>query len=208
MRIDFPGRWPEEGRPELGGRVRCRRRFGYPGRIDSHERVWLTIAGLAERAVVTLNGTGLGTIAGPAEFEVTALLQARNDLCVDLEGPVGQGGLWGEVALEVRCTAYLHKVRAWIHAAGDRTDVYVAGTVIGWADRPLDLYLLVDGTPAAETQITATSSGQPFELAAPLQGSGSWGQEPHCVQVDLVNVAVVWYIIILPLMMEASGRPV
>jgi hypothetical protein len=177
----MPCRWAEAGKPDLTGTVRCRRRFGYPGRIDPHERVWLTFAGVADHADASLNDTALGSVTGPAEFDVTALLQPRNDLVVDVEGP----GLWGEVALEVRCTAYLRGVRARVEQA----DLHVTGEVVGLADNPLDLYVIVDRSPLVESQITAEPGGQSFHLAARLTG------QPVCVQVDLVNGAVVWYTI-------------
>ena len=105
LRMVMPCRWADAGLAEFRGRVRFRRRFGYPGRIDAHERVWLTFAGVDAVAEVRLNGHFLGRHEGadPFEFEVTALLQARNELIVDVEAPAGNGGLWGEVAMEVRC---------------------------------------------------------------------------------------------------------
>jgi beta-mannosidase len=104
-RMTMPCRWNEGGLGDFAGRVRFRRRFGYPGRIDAHERVWLTFAGVDAVAEAHLNGHSLGrhqVVNRPFEFEVTALLQARNELIVDVEAPSGNGGLWGEVALEVR----------------------------------------------------------------------------------------------------------
>ena len=38
-RMTLPCRWAEGGLTDFAGRVRFRRRFGYPGRIDAHERV-------------------------------------------------------------------------------------------------------------------------------------------------------------------------
>jgi hypothetical protein len=206
LRLALPGRWAELGHPELGGRVRCRRRFGYPGRIDPHERVWLTFAGVADRAAITLNEIPVGQSAGPADFDVTSLLKERNELRVDVEGPVGQGGLWGEVALEVRCTAYLRGVRAWTEAAAGKAQLHAAGEVVGLADRPLDLYVILDRSPLVETQVEPVPAGRPFHLQADMP-SGREPSERHVsVQVDLVNGAVVWYTIILPLALDAPGR--
>jgi beta-galactosidase/beta-glucuronidase len=104
--MTMPCRWSEGGLPDFAGRVRFRRRFGYPGRIDANERVWLTFAGAASVADVSLNGRFLGRHEGadePFEFEVTSLLRDRNELIVEVESPTGDGGLWGEVALEIRC---------------------------------------------------------------------------------------------------------
>src|SRR6266849_10307562 len=59
-RMTMPCRWSEGGLENFAGRVRFRRRFGYPGRIDAHERVWLTFAGIGGTAEVWLNGQHLG----------------------------------------------------------------------------------------------------------------------------------------------------
>src|SRR5262245_39352295 len=102
-RLALPCSWAGAG---LAGsaRVPLRRRFGYPGQIDAHERVWLTLAGLTGRVRVTLNGTEVGTVAGGGayECEVTALLRPRNELTLEVEGGAEEGRPWGEVALEVR----------------------------------------------------------------------------------------------------------
>src|SRR4051794_14657703 len=128
-RMNVPCRWADCGLADFSGRVRFRRRFGYPGRIDAHERVWLTFAGAGVRAEVALNGAPLGRHEGdgPFEFEVTELLRPRNELVVEVEGPADAAGLWGEVALEVRCTAYLRGVRLWAEPEGDGVRAHAAG---------------------------------------------------------------------------------
>src|SRR6266581_1383182 len=73
-RMTMPCAWGDGPLAGFAGRVRFRRRFGYPGRLDAHERVWLTFAGASDRAAVSLNGTPLGRHEGPGgfEFEVPA----------------------------------------------------------------------------------------------------------------------------------------
>src|SRR5881227_2389651 len=63
-RMLLPCRWSERGLHDFAGRVRFRRRFGYPGRIDAYERVWLTFAGAGDRSLVALNGSELGRHEG------------------------------------------------------------------------------------------------------------------------------------------------
>src|SRR5262249_13939951 len=118
-------------RQAQAGSVRFRRRFGYPGRIDAEERVWLTFAGITGFAAVELNGTELGRHEGtdPFELDVTALLRPRNEVIVDVEGASEQGVPWGEVALEVRRTAFLRAVRVEMVEAGNTFDLHVAGQV-------------------------------------------------------------------------------
>jgi hypothetical protein len=162
---------------------------------------------------VTLNGTLLGVVLGASSmaFEVTSLLWPRNELVVDVEGPAEHGGLWGEVMLEVRCTAYLRDVRVRA-IPGPRPELHVEGTVVGNADGPLDLYVILGRSPLAETQVTATSAGTPFHLTARdfdplfLEEEGERGK-PARVQVDLVNGAAVWYTIEGELTFEGAPGP-
>jgi hypothetical protein len=95
--------------------------------------------------------------------------------------------LWGEVALEIRCSAYLRGLRFW--ASAESACLHVAGEVVGVADRPLDLYVLANNATVAYTTVTAAENGRPFELASaellpPL---------PVEVRVELVNGGIVWY---------------
>src|SRR5262245_29853642 len=133
-RIRLRGPWQIE--PTASG-ARRRRRFGYPGRIDADERVWLTCGGTEGRVAVSLNGQALGSHDGGAPFEhyVTRLLAARNEVVMEVEGEAV-----GEVALEVRRTAFLRGLSA---TAADG-QLRVTGTVVGSAARPLELYVLLD----------------------------------------------------------------
>ncbi len=214
-RMNVPCRWSAGGLPGFAGRVRFRRRFGYPGRIDPHERVWLTFAGASDSAEVALNGASLGRHEGdgPFEFEVTDLLCPRNELVVEVEGAADTAGLWGEVALEVRCTAYLRGVRLWAEVEGDGVRVHAAGEVVGAAERPLDLYLIVGRSTAAYASVTAAPEGRPFHLASDkLGGVGGSGQGADAgdaadAQVDLVNGAAVWYTIGQRLTLRRAPAP-
>lgn len=104
-RMNLPGRWRDGGLPDFAGRVRFMRCFGYPGRIDHDEQVWLTFEGIAGTSQIRLNGQPLGEVVtvAPAAFEITELLLPRNELVVDVESATPDGGIWGEVALEIRC---------------------------------------------------------------------------------------------------------
>jgi hypothetical protein len=187
-RVTVPCRWDECGLRDFAGRVRFRRRFGYPGRIDAHERVWLTFAGAEGAAAVWLNGHLLGRrepSEAPFEFEVTSLLRDRNELAVEVEAGGGRGGLWGEVAMEVRCTAFLRGVRAGV-AEGNK--VRVRGEVVGASERPLDLYVLLDGRTAGYTTVTPSPHGEPFQVDAEAPGVGA------AVRVELVDGGTVWYV--------------
>lgn len=205
-RMTMPARWRDGGLADFAGRVRLRRHFGYPGRIDGYERVWLTFAGVEGVADVRLNETPLGRrsgTAGPFEFDVTALLRQRNDLCVEIEDMTGAGGLWGEVALEVRCTAFLRHVRAWQEDVDGRCTLHVSGELVGDCDKPLELYALADRANVLYAALTVTGGVQPFHLtAADLPPTGLTATT---LRVELVNVAVVWYAVEVPI--APPGNP-
>lgn len=183
-RVTMPARWADAGLVDFTGRVRFRRKFGYPGTIDAHERVWLTFAGIDGRALIHLNGVEIGRVSGEpsCEYDVTALLQARNELIVELEGGP-TGGLWGEVALEVRATAFLRHVAFKQVGEGWGAEGEIVGTSAG----PLDLYFLIDGRTAEHQLVQTIDEGRVrFRLEAP-------GTQGQTAKVDLVNGAVVWY---------------
>jgi hypothetical protein len=214
----MPCRWAEAGL-DFAGRVRLRRRFGYPGTIDEFERVWLTFGGCEGVGEAALNGVKLGTLGGEegAEFEITALLRARNELLVEIEGP-SSGGLWGEVALEVRRTAYLRKVRLWREGG----KVQASGEVVGQWTGPLELYRVVgrrtvayrelkvsgaagrnDSQGTSSSQAPSASAGGIHEFV--LSGEAKEEEEGDLVKVDLVGGAVVWYTVEQPLASPAPG---
>ena len=190
-RMTMPCRWEEGGLGDFAGFVRLRRRFGWPGRLDAHERVWLTFAGVKGATQVWLNGQLLGTLGeepAPTEFDATRLLQVRNDLDVVIDGANGQAGLWGDVALEVRCMAYLRAVRWWTMAAGETVRLHVIGELVGSSERPLELYALVDSKTVHYTLMMPAPAGARFHLVSDDLPGG-----PHEVRIELVNGASVWY---------------
>jgi hypothetical protein len=192
-RMTMPCRWHEGGLADFAGRVRFTRRFGYPGQIDEGERVWLTFAGIEGIAEVWLNDHLLGRhegAAGTFEHEVTQLLDTRNRLVVEVEEVTGHGGLWGEVALEIRRTAFLRGVRAWAESAGT---LHVSGEVVGTSERPLDLYVLLDGANVAYTTVGAAPGGRAFQVTAERPGEQRWPAGDYAVRVELVDAATVWY---------------
>lgn len=213
--MTMPCRWGEGGLGDFAGRVRFRRRFGFPGRLDAFERVWLTFGGADFTAEVWLNGHYLGRHEGaeePFEFEVTSRLSVRNELIVEVGGPAG-GGLWGEVALEVRCSAFLRAVRLGASFAEVSAHLHVTGEVIGTSERPLELYLLLDGKTIGYTTLEATPSGQPFQLVSDAIEADRWqrgsggAEGMHEIQVDLVNGATVWYTVVQAFAFRPNENP-
>jgi hypothetical protein len=191
----MPGRWANQGLAGFAGRVRHRRNFGSPTNLDTEERVWLTFAGIADRADVLLNNTSLGSdILSGGEFDITALLRPRNELAVDIEAPADQGGLWGEVALEIRRTAFLRHLRTEGQVIGEEAVLTIEGEVVGRAAGTLELYVVLGRGNVAYTRLEPRPEGQSFRLCTePLSGPRWRNEDGTRVQVDLVNGGEVWY---------------
>jgi hypothetical protein len=189
MRVTMPFGWNDGPRKSVAGRVRFRRRFGYPGRIDAYERVWLTFVRFPGPSDITLNGTMLGHREGhdPVEFDVTQLLKERNELIVQVDVPDDRSGLWGEVALEIRCTAFLRSIGAR-RIEGERPTLEVTGEVVGTSAGPLELYVLVDGATQHYGFVEAKPDGAPFRVQVNPTTICS-----QVVRVDLVQGAMLWY---------------
>ena len=197
-RINLPLQADDKSLPDLSGRVRFSRKFGCPRRIDDYERVWMTFAGIGGTAELTLNGRLLGrqeTANQAFEFDVTALLRTRNELSVVIETTDPRGGLWGEVAMEVRASAYLREVRARVEPEDATVRIRAEGEVVGTCSQPLELYLLLDNATVAYTTGAATDAGEKFELVSEPLDAERWRVAArHAVRVELVKGAIIWYV--------------
>jgi hypothetical protein len=192
--VTLPCRWADLRLDNIGAVV-FRRRFGLPRRLDDWERVWLTCARVDGRSDWHLNGAGVAMRADPAgglEADVTVLLRERNELTVRVERNSPDCGLYGEVALEVRCRAYLHGVRSFGHCVAAGWQVRVTGVVVReHPDDPLELYLLIDGKSHDYRRVQGDESETPFLLTAPVEPKPAG--EPMTVRVDLVSGATIWH---------------
>jgi hypothetical protein len=198
-RMTMPCRWKDSPLKSFAGTVLLTRNFGYPGRIDSFERVWLTFAELTQSAEVSLNKTLLGKCDEktlPSEWDVTSLLRPRNLLEVRLVADTDEGSLWGEVALEIRRTAFLRDVKACIEHNGETTSLSVTGTVVGSCDRPLELYTLLEGKTVGYATVPLTETVNSFTMAIDEHALEEREVAPASVsdlRVELVDGGVVWY---------------
>jgi hypothetical protein len=189
--------WGERGLTGFAGRVRFRRRFGVPRQIDRHERVWLTGSAMGP-AEVRLNDVPCGRHDRPGmlfEFEVPVSLRDRNELVIEVEAESPNGGLIGEVALEIRCTAYLRGVDAAIRPANGGVALSVTGEVVGECERPLDLYVLLNDRNVAYQTVAARAAGEPFDVRLDPSAliPDYLGAADNRVRVELVNGATVWF---------------
>jgi hypothetical protein len=175
-RVMFPTSWADIGLTDFAGPVDFERRFGYPGRIDAHERVWLIGEGLVGPANIALQGESLGIATNRFAFEVTGRLRDRNVLKISLDVAPERLGLWDNIALEVRATAYFDGI--------SRDGKTVRGRVAGTCDGLLEVYALADGRTCGYREVMA---GVPFEIALERDASS--------LRVELVNVSTVWDVV-------------
>ncbi len=166
------------------GQVRLVRKFGYPGHLDSFERVWLTFADIQGIAQIAVNGQPIGRdCSGACEFEATARLGKRNRLEVDLAAASDACGLTGEVALEVRCAVYLRDVSVRRSAANELT---VTGQIVGSWPEPFDLYMLLDGVNVYYQSVQ--TGVEPVSFTAVIPSAGG-----RTLRVDLVQGPSSWF---------------
>lgn len=185
--VRMPVRWSDCGLADFAGRVRLLRRFGMPRSLDSFERVWLTLAGVAGRTEIWLNDERLGDWqgnAGPIEIEITRRLRDRNELRIEVAVPEGKIG--GEVALEIRGQAWLSGLAA--SRRGDK--LAIRGTLNGQADEPLDLYAIMGRFTVIQKRIEVLAPGQRFELVSePLPPD----RIRATVRMELVCGSNIWH---------------
>lgn len=192
IRLRHP--WQCEGLD--ASRARFTRRFGYPGQIDNDERVWLTLADLAGPSSISLNGALLTETTSACawlEQDVTTLLLPRNELRLEMPAPAERVQPWSEVALEVRCLAFLRGMQVEVITVEGRLELDVRGEVVGTADRPLDLYVLLDRYQAGYARVQARTAGEAFQLRCQNLPPEAVASRPLRVQIDLVSGARVWY---------------
>jgi hypothetical protein len=77
--------------------------------------------------------------------------------------------------------------------------LHVAGEAVGTADRPLELYVLLDGAAIHYSTLEPTPGGRPFHVTTECLSEEQCRPRPgvpdggHVVRVDLVNGASLWY---------------
>jgi hypothetical protein len=112
----MPADWGGVLGDDYRGLVRFTRRFAQPTGLDGNSRVWLVVENVDWQAAVSLNGHALGhtQFAGtstapwllvspspplplcspcPVHFDITALLQPRNELSIEILFPEIAGGV-------------------------------------------------------------------------------------------------------------------
>src|SRR5262249_20137167 len=170
-RVTMPAQWGEVGLEGHAGTVRFRRRFGLPRQLDDWERVWLVCQGLTGRASWSLNGKPVRPGIGGEdllEAEITSLLRERNELAVGLQPGSADRFVWEELALEIRCRAFLRNVGAVARPTQSGWMIQVQGELV--KEQPgdsLELYALVDGRNQEYQQVRTDEPVSPVEFLLP-----------------------------------------
>jgi hypothetical protein len=200
-RVKLPCDWGATLGREFRGCARYRRSFHRPSGLEPHEHVWLVCEGADARAEVRLNGQSLGPIRGYAlhsHFEITALIEERNEVLLDVELSDGinsssqlrpgrehlPGGPIGEVRLEVRSGQFLDRWGLWIENIDGRPTLQLAGQVHSEsAGESLELVLR---SSDGELLYAPATFGSPLSLSAPADGLPFWSpREPRVAQIEL-----------------------
>ena len=179
-RLNVPSPWPDT---DFVGRVRLVRRFGYPGTLDPHERVWLLLPALPEGTSLHLNGTRFDVAR---EMDISDHLRPRNELRIEIDLDSRVQPIWEGAALEVRALAYLDA----LEVVRTPTHVGLRGVVAGSIDSMLELYLVADRRPIGYATV-APGDDPHFEVLVPARHED--GSEVRSLRLDLVCGAVVWY---------------
>ena len=176
-RIHLPATWSDLDVGDYVGPVALERRFGRPSNIDATERIWLVGEGFVDRSELSLQGQSLGVVAGDAfAFEVTSLIGPRNRLEVKLAAYPGREVLWGDIALEIRATAYLSDVR--------RDAGAIEGRVVGECEGPLEIYVLDSGRTVGYKRLAGIG-----EFSVPIESNADM------LRVELMHVSEVWFVV-------------
>ena len=156
------------------------RKFGYPGRIEAHERVWLTLAESVGTAAITLNGQLLGEAqAAPFESDVTSLLGPAISLKSGFGGKrwrSGHGGSGQRLSQGREGPPRRRKALRGRHCG--RHLRATPGVVCPCGRAPCAL--IERSTPAQSFKETLDEDGQ-------------------TARVELVNVSQVWYVVEIPI---------
>lgn len=186
-RVIMPCRWFDAGLANFHGSARFTRRFGYPGRVDDSEHVWLICDGCTGCTEVRLNGQLLAQQACSSfAFDVTPILSQRNQLEVLIQGDTDGAGVWGDVAMEIRKDAFL----ADVHIERSESATTLAGKAVGIAPQPVELYVLVDGRHVDYRTIEPTPAGQAFQFELLDITSSN-----RTVRVEMIHISSIWYVV-------------
>lgn len=192
-RVAVPADWGESLGPNFRGRVRYRRSFHRPSTLDPHERLWLIVEGADARGAVSLNGIHLGNIDGYglwASFDVTAIIDGRNEIALDVELPASStganaplrpgrdalpGGPIGEVRLEVRSQWCIEPLAIWSLPDDAQRRFAVRGRIGG---EPTEAPLaVVIGGGERELAFLEAPAGEAFETTFEAPDFPPWTAE-------------------------------
>jgi hypothetical protein len=133
-----------------------------------------------------------------SEFEITASIEQRNELWMDVELPEDTdldcpprpgrehlpGGPIGDVRLEVRSGQFLSRWGLWVDGSGDRPTLRFSADIHG--ERPAEPLELVLRGSTEELLYAQVMSGSPLSLSAPADGLPFWSPfGPQLARIEL-----------------------
>lgn len=218
-RIWIPIRSADPEITHFRGRVLYRRYFHWVSKLDYWERIWIYFESADYFARVRLNDVLLGEHEGaldPFTFPITALLQKRNCLEVELEVPdtpiALQHAKWmlretpacmngpailGEVRLEVFHPVRFGEVSVWTEWSPARALLHVQGQILTEAASDCELYVVYDNHTLHYQRLTVNAGQTPFSIEVPCPRIYVWdiqeGQPAalHYVQLELADRSVL-----------------
>lgn len=184
-RVELPSDWDSTLGPNFHGRVLLRRRFGVPGQLDPHERVWLLVDLPGAGAQFRINGHQIN--ASPEtqlfhQFDVTDRLQSRNELELEIRrDAVSRSGQqeigsaeprrFPDVRLEIRSSHFVDRLSVEVCATESDCKLHLSGRVVGDASDDLALVVTLAGRELAYQQLDANPW---FVVTAAADGIPAW----------------------------------
>src|SRR5262249_13634194 len=94
----------------------------------------------------------------------------------------------------IRRTAFLRGLHLEAETGAEAVRLHARGEVVGSADGPLELYLLLDRSTVAYKTVTASGGAAPFAVGSDAIPHEPWRPRAVApVKLDLVQGATVWY---------------
>lgn len=189
QRAKMPCSWAESLGEEFRGSVRYRRKFNRPAHLDLHERLRLVADGADAFAEVTVNGTTLGKIDGyvlPNIFDVTSLIEMRNEVMVDVSLPAETsgvqrpgreqfaGGLIGEVRLEIGSVGAITNLSVIGLFRERQPYLHIAGDLIGDHDGPIQDWSIEVWANRRKLLSGPLEFDQAFTFEIPMKDATRW----------------------------------
>jgi hypothetical protein len=201
-RINLPATWAALSR-DIVGPIQLVRNFGRPRELDADEHVWLIWSDVSQTGNLWFNGNlVLDAMPKGGAFDVTSLIEGRNELTIEIGSPGSPNARLGDFALEVRGMVYLEEVQFV------REGSQVQGVVRGEPVQNLELYLLLFGETVHRQLIEASPKGVLFCIPCPRPSAVPETSEFPPIRLELIAGSNLWWRVDLPADFASSDSPI